>query len=345
MSTEPRDSLFPPWLEPPLRHLTALAASGQPPPGLLVAGPQGVGKRLLVRTFLQRTACTLAGESLFPCGECNGCRSCLAGTHPEILEVTPEEPGKEILVDAVRAVTEFLSLSHSGPARLVFIEPAEAMNANAANALLKTLEEPPAGAMILLAAARPARLPATIRSRCRLLRVPLPAAGEASRWLQHFSGSDMTLEQAIAASLNRPLEAAELLRDAGAAQAWRRDQEALSALLESQSPFPVIRSFLDCDLKSLIPRLQCLLLSAQYFLSTGEHDGFGRLFERHALEAFSRRLGAMSLARLSAESMRWHREIAVPLNPDLRCEALVLRLMSPDPRGTERAGLAQGDWW
>jgi len=317
---------FPPWLRPPLERLLALASAGQLPSGLLLTGPSGVGKGVLARAFMQRIACTRADDALLPCGDCNGCHAFLGGIHPEILEVTPEEAGKEILIEAIRVLPDFLGLSHSGPARLVFIEPAEAMTVNAANALLRTLEEPPGGAMILLSAARPARLPATIRSRCRLLRITQPPVETVRAWLGACRGSVMTPEEALAASLNRPLEALELIRDESAVENWRQDRAALISLLTQDSPFPTVTAFRQCALKSLIPRLQCLLLSAHYYLATGKHDDFGRLFDPVVLEGYARGLGQHELAQLSLESLRWQREADAPLNPELRCESMVLRL-------------------
>ncbi|MBS0001469.1 MAG: DNA polymerase III subunit [Thioalkalivibrio sp.] len=316
---------FPPWLEGRLRELVQLVGSGQTPPGLLVTGPKGVGKGVLVRAFLQRMACTEAADGLFGCGRCNGCRSFLGGTHPEILEVTPEAPGKEILVDSIRAVIEFLSLSHGGPARMVFIEPAEAMNVNAANALLKTLEEPPGGAMLLLAAAQPARLPATVRSRCRVLRVPIPERAAVQNWLRPLEHDELSADETLSACLDRPLEARALFDDEAAQAAWRSDRAALDMLLRSRSPFPVVQLFLECDLASLLPRLQRLLVSAHHYLVQGEADAFGRLFGTDLLRPFAVTLGMRGTAMLYQDSLQWQRELQAPLNPNLRCEDIVLR--------------------
>jgi len=317
---------FPPWLRSPLAGLAALVQTRQPPPGLLVVGPEGVGKGLLVRTFLQRVACKTATDDVFPCGICNGCRSFLSDSHPEILEIAPEEPGKEILIDRIRSVIDFLSLSHSGPARLVFIEPAESMNVNAANALLKTLEEPPEGAMLLLAAARPARLAATIRSRCQRLRIPPPDSALVRQWLAPMVGQGLGVDEALAASLNRPMAARALLDDPVAIERWRQDREALGMLLESASPFPVATVFHACDLGSLLPRLQRLLVSAQTYLVTDQADAFARLFEPGALESFARSRGLKELSSLFQDSLQWHRDLPTALNPQLRCEHMVLRL-------------------
>lgn len=321
---------FPPWLRSPLASLVALVQSRQPPPGLLVAGPEGVGKGVLIRTFLQRIACTEASDAWSPCGNCNGCRSFLADSHPEILQVAPEEPGKEILIDRIRAVIDFLSLSHSGPARLVSVQPAESMNVNAANALLKTLEEPPEGAMVLLAAARPARLTPTIRSRCRILRIPAPDSALVRQWLAPMAREGLTVDEALAASLDRPMAARALLDDPEAIEGWRQDREALETLLESGSPFPVVARFQASDLRSLLPRLQRLLVSAQTCLISDQMDAFGRLFEQQALERFARARGPKELSRLFQDSLHWQRDLPTSLNAQLRCEHMVLRFWRRD---------------
>ncbi len=321
---------LPPWLEAPLCRLTEAVQAGRLPSGVLLVGPEGVGKGWLARQFLQRVACTRADEALLPCGVCNGCRSYLGGTHSEILQVHPEEKGKEILVDAVREVIDFLSLSHSGPARLVFIEPAERMTSNAVNALLKTLEEPPAGAAIVLTAARPARLPATLRSRCQLLRIASPDRARVRQWLHGLPNQELAIDEALAASLERPMGALGLLEDPVAIAGWKQDRETLNALLASASPFPVIQGFMACDLATLFPRLQCLLVAAQYYLATGGHDDFGRLFPPERLEAFARARGLRELSRLLQDALRWQRQRAAALNPQLRCEDVVLRFWRRD---------------
>jgi DNA polymerase-3 subunit delta' len=142
-----------------------------------------------------------------PCGTCEGCRWFLAGNHPDARFVEPEavafalgrpvaeegeeegakekkKPSVQIRIDQTRALADFLNLaSHRGGRRVAIIHPAEAMNAATANALLKGLEEPPAGAIFLLVCHRPAGLLPTIRSRCVPVPVPLPETKAAAAWL------------------------------------------------------------------------------------------------------------------------------------------------------------------
>lgn len=174
------------------------------PHALLIHGPKGVGKLALAEELAQLILCEAADAASRPCGRCEGCRWYLGGNHPDFRRVEPEalapvpeavegeegasarkgKPSQEIKIDQVRELADFLNIgSHRGRRRVALVHPADEMNVNAANALLKGLEEPPPGAMFILVAHRPARLPATIRSRCVSLPVPIPARALALQWL------------------------------------------------------------------------------------------------------------------------------------------------------------------
>src|SRR5206468_10384305 len=123
---------------------------------------------------------------------CASCRYAHAGQHPDLRLVEPIEidddnvatPSLWITVAHVRALIDWAALtSHRRIAKVAVIVPAERMNPAAANALLKTLEEPPAGTYLILASSEPGRLAPTIVSRCRKLLAPRPSADEARAWL------------------------------------------------------------------------------------------------------------------------------------------------------------------
>ncbi|MHB1141859.1 MAG: DNA polymerase III subunit delta' [Sulfuricaulis sp.] len=156
----------------------------QLPHALLLQGRPGLGKHDFAVQLAQALLCEQARDGV-ACGQCHSCRLFAAGTHPDLAGVGLVEDAKSITVDQIRALGDFLSLRpHTAARKVVIISPAEAMNINAANSLLKLLEEPPLGSMLLLVTSHPARLPATIRSRCAhlLFRLPAPAVGQA--WLQ-----------------------------------------------------------------------------------------------------------------------------------------------------------------
>jgi DNA polymerase III subunit delta' len=172
-----------PWLEPAAARLAAAHAAGRLPPALLLHAPRGIGAEALVRYFAQLRFCTEASP---PCGRCSHCRRVEAGEHPDFNVVVPDPELKlgQISIAQVRELSEKLSLSsYEGRGTVVVLDPADALNRNAANALLKTLEEPRADAHLVLLSSAPSLLPATIRSRCQKLPVPAPERAVALAWL------------------------------------------------------------------------------------------------------------------------------------------------------------------
>jgi DNA polymerase-3 subunit delta' len=176
-----------PWLAPQIERLRRARLADRFPASLLIHDSRGAGGEWLT-AFAARMRLCRAAEA--PCGECRDCRLFLAGQHPDYYALTPLEDSKLIRVDQVRELSEQLALTaHAGGATVASIVPAEAMNANAANALLKTLEEPRPGANLILLTAAPSRLPATVLSRCQRLVVQAPARAEAVRWLEQQRGT------------------------------------------------------------------------------------------------------------------------------------------------------------
>jgi DNA polymerase-3 subunit delta' len=149
---------------------------------LLLTGPQGLGKLQFAQRLVQLLLCTRADEG--PCGHCEACRLYTAGSHPDFREITPEQDSDQIKIDQIRALVAFAGLSRHGRGyKVALIAPAERLNRNAANSLLKTLEEPPAQSCIVLVSAQPSRLPATLRSRCQQIIFHPPAKAEGVQWL------------------------------------------------------------------------------------------------------------------------------------------------------------------
>jgi DNA polymerase-3 subunit delta' len=183
-----------PWNLPLFRQLTADPA--RMPHALLLHGPAGVGKRDLAIGLAQWVLCE-APTADGACGVCDACNWFIQGNHPDFRQVEPQEEeiddsgkvtkkaSKQISVESVRGITDFLGLTaHRGGWRAAVIHPAEYMNAAAANALLKTLEEPPPRVLLILVSHQPGRLLPTVISRCRRVAVSPPAREAALEWLR-----------------------------------------------------------------------------------------------------------------------------------------------------------------
>ncbi len=245
-----------PWNEPLLESLKHRA--GRLPHALLIHGAQGVGKLALAEKIVQLLLCEARDAARKPCGACEGCRWYAGGNHPDFRRLEPEalapqpdaaeeeegeaparrgKPSLEIKIDQVRELADFLNIgSHRGGLRIALVHPAEEMNVNAANALLKALEEPPAGAVFLLVSHRPARLLPTIRSRCVALPVAIPPKEAALQWLSAQGMPDA--ERWLAYAGGAPLRAL-MLR----APAPVEDRDELELLAEALQKSALDRAF------------------------------------------------------------------------------------------------------
>ncbi len=173
-----------PWQQAIWQHLLAAHKAERLPHALLFTGAEGLGKSRLATTFAQALLCDALSDTGQPCGACRGCHLFQVGNHPDYRRIEPEEKGKAIKIDTIRAfVDKGALMAQAGGYKVIVIEPADAMNSAAANSLLKTLEEPVPWTIIILVTSRPGRLPATIRSRCQRITCPVPPRKQAIQWL------------------------------------------------------------------------------------------------------------------------------------------------------------------
>jgi DNA polymerase III subunit delta' len=206
-----------PWLEPLRERLLGALEQERLGHAPLLAGPRGVGKAELADWLFRRILCLAPGPDA-ACGQCRACQLLDSGSHPDFFRVGIPEDKKEIPVDSVRGLTASLQLTPSiGRHRVGLIEVAEAMNVNAANALLKTLEEPSGNTWLILVSHHVARLPATIRSRCQQIAVRPPETDQALAWLsaQCPDHPPERLHEALQLAVDAPLAARDLLAGDG----------------------------------------------------------------------------------------------------------------------------------
>ncbi|MFW6340949.1 MAG: DNA polymerase III subunit delta' [Wenzhouxiangella sp.] len=206
-----------PWLSSLQQHFETALTAGRLGHAPMIQGPSGLGKRQLARWLTARLLCLMPIDGL-PCGQCRSCQLLDSGSHPDLFVAKVPEDKTQLTVDVIRDLTRGLQLTPAiGPHRVGLVEEADRMNRNAANALLKTLEEPSDQAWLILVSDDPAGLPATVLSRCQRTSVHPPDAEIARSWLEgqvETAGRD-DIELAQQASGGAPLRALALLTSDG----------------------------------------------------------------------------------------------------------------------------------
>lgn len=234
----------------------------------LLHGPAGIGKRALAERLTARLLCQ-SPAGLEACGQCKSCRLLQAGSHPDHFRLEPEEVDKAIRVDQVRELVEFVvQTAQLGGRKVVLLEPAEAMNPNAANALLKSLEEPSGESVLLLISHQPSHLLPTIRSRCVQQACPLPGAADSLAWLRRAlpERTDEELAELLVLAGGSPLSALRLHGEGVREQRTQvvegvkqllKQQAGACQLAEAWSGVPLLLLFdWFCDWSLLILRYQ-----------------------------------------------------------------------------------------
>ncbi|MER1948355.1 DNA polymerase III subunit delta' [Stutzerimonas stutzeri] len=245
-----------------------LAGRAQHAHAYLLHGPAGIGKRLLAEQLMALLLCQRPVEAR-ACGECKACQLLAAQTHPDHYVLEPEEVDKAIRVDQVRDLVGFVTqTAQLGGRKVILLEPAEAMNLNAANALLKSLEEPSGDTVLLLISHQPSRLLPTIKSRCVQQACPLPGRQQSLDWLAARLpelGPELR-EQLVTLAAGSPLAALKLHEQkvlelraqvVDGVKKLLKQQQSASQLAEGWNALPLILLFdWFCEWAHLILRYQ-----------------------------------------------------------------------------------------
>ena len=200
------------WHEQQWQSVETRLQQGRLPHALLLTGPQGVGKVEFAQQLAAGLMCSQAPAAQ-ACGQCQNCNLVAAGTHPDKKQLTFDvdaksgKVAKELKIDQIRSMAESLALTAQfGGYKVAIVYPAERMNQNAANGILKTLEEPTEKTLLILVTDFPSRLLPTIRSRCQEIRFTAPAKEQAKQWLgSTLPGMDA--EPLLAMANGAPLQA------------------------------------------------------------------------------------------------------------------------------------------
>ncbi len=303
-----------PWHRTQWSRLAADLESGTLHHALLLSGPIGIGKRALADALLATLIC----EQRSPegaCGRCRGCHLLAAGTHPDVLRVMPEEPGKQIRIAQVRdELVEFVVRTASiASVKVVLIDPAEAMNHSTANSLLKSLEEPSPGTHLILVCDAPSRLLATIRSRCRHLKLSPPDWSEARRWLVSRRG-EQDSDDLLGIASGCPLSALRL----GEGNALERFDRAAELIRASARPGVWVSSLAssvsDMDLRELLGWMQIYLVDLGRWMADPAASRLPRAQLAHA--ALAPTVAASAVALQLRDTISAARDAASTANPN-----------------------------
>jgi DNA polymerase-3 subunit delta' len=319
--------------ERPIRVLTSLLTSGKIPHGLLFTGIEGIGKRSAATAFAMACNCARrpaeGRTGAAACGACSPCRKIEMDRHPDVLRVSPS--GQQIKIGQIRDLCQSLAMKpYEARMRVAILAEAHRMNPAAANALLKMLEEPPAGTVLILTAPQPADLPATIVSRCQHIRFkpisrnPLAAMLTAA---YGFSAPEAALTAALAnGSVTRALAMQRrrwILRRnwimAELAELPHQSAAALLALAEKMS-----------QTKDDIPEFLDVMASWVRDMAVARHCPERIIHQdlRNQILSASRRLDVASLVQASGALAEARRRLQANANPRLALEALLVKMAS-----------------
>lgn len=315
-----------PWHRDTFEQLAAAKAAL--PHALLLKGPKGIGKLAFARALAKALLCESPAVGGAACGVCSACQWFEQGSHPDYRQIEPasgaegdaddaEKKSASIAVDQIRVLPDFINMSsHRGGAKAVVIHPAEALNVNAANALLKSLEEPPARTYFLVVAHRPHQLLPTIKSRCQQIALAVPDRKTAGAWLAGQGLRDTEL--ALAHVGDAPLLAAEL----NGTEYWGARAAFLRHI--AAPDFDVLAAadaIRDCPIPYAIVWLQ----KWSYDIACYRVLGRVRYNPDHesTIARIAAQAGALEVLRFQREMTRTQRIANHPLNPRLFLEQLL----------------------
>lgn len=250
-----------PWHQPTWQYFKDLHRQQRIPHAILLQGIHGLGKFAFAEKLVASLLCLNLSADAESCGQCHSCELLRAGSHPDHLVVKPEDAGKAIKVDQIRELKEKQTLmSKVSIAKVVLISPADAMNINAFNSLLKLLEEPQQNTVFILITEKPQRLPITIRSRCQVIKLATPQHDDAMNWLADtLPELDVEARQKLLnIAHGAPLLAAALSQDG--LQHYQQIQQDMAAIMRANAnPIQMAASWQQFDLIAVMHQLQTMV--------------------------------------------------------------------------------------
>jgi len=325
-----------PWLEPYRQSVAALIKQERFPHALLLTGQSGMGKADFADYLAQLLLCEQPTGDVSPCDQCSACTWFKAGSHPDYRYVSFEldDKGKlrkSIVVDQIRKLSGDLALkSHAGGYKVAVITPADAMNINASNSLLKTLEEPSDNTVLVLVSDQPGHLPATLRSRCQQLRIGVQDRGPVLHWLSEQQDSNEP-EMYLQLAGNAPLEARRLAQENAIETRRKHFSELIDILDGKAAPIKVAEAWSKDEDMQAIRWLRDWLMDLLRIRMTGQTNAVRSIDIVDGLEVLAGRLDCKPMFRQQLDSInRTLRMAASSLNRQLITEDILLAWAAQD---------------
>ena len=241
-----------PWQEAQWQSVVAALKSGRSPHGIMLRGEPGTGKGQFALALAQYLLCEKPVADT-ACGRCKACQLNAVSTHPDLVVIEPEEQDKAIKVDQVRSVVDFVSKkAQMDGYRVVVLCPAEAMNVNAANALLKSLEEPGENTLLILVSHQISGVLATVRSRCQVMDFNIPERQSSLAWLNNIVGDSQRSEKLLNMAGGAPIKALALNESEWVGERAAVLQQWLGVLNGKRDPIRTAQSWNQYPLRELL---------------------------------------------------------------------------------------------
>lgn len=245
-----------PWQQQQWHNFSQQIQQQRLPHALLLTGVKGLGKLSLANYMVATILCNNNDQE--PCNHCHSCQLFIVGSHPDHTLIEPEEEGKQIKIEQIRQLKDKQELTPTvAKWKTVIISPAEAMNVNANNSLLKLLEEPQPNTLLILVSAKPERLPITILSRCQKIVLSAPSQDLAINWLQQQSSIDnQSINQLIDLAKGAPLTVLEMVESDLINKLKQLSEDFESLLAGQANPVKLAKEWLQYDLVMVFNHLQ-----------------------------------------------------------------------------------------
>ncbi|HHH48805.1 MAG TPA: DNA polymerase III subunit delta' [Gammaproteobacteria bacterium] len=314
-----------PWQADLWAGLMARERGDRLPHALLLTGAEGVGKLDFATCLAEGLLCQSVREDGSACGECHACGLLAAGSHPDFRLVGPPEDKKVIPIDTIRAVGEFFALTSQYNGRqVIIVHPAEAMNLPAANSLLKTLEEPTPGALLILVCSHPSQLLPTIRSRCQQIAFGLPEHAQAVAWLRERLPADTDAEALLALAEGAPLAALRLSEEGGLAARQDLARQWAGLLAGREDPLAVAAQWKPWGLPRSLQWLGSWVTDLIRLKSAGPDAAISNKDLGAQLQNIAERLDLKALYAFLDQLTEYGRLAANNLNEQLALEDLMI---------------------